>query len=1079
MGEHLAPRDRRFYVRDVSRRLRIKSRRWLWLACLAACSSQAPTTPHEGRSRAGVFETVDTPFPDVPEPLTACPPEAAIELAGTPASETIHTTEPATCVDAGSGDDLLAVLLGHDRSTVLAGPGHDTVKIDADVLFARVSLGNGDDHFEGYGGATAVWAGDGKDNVEGGPGPDIFDGGADNDTLIGGGGDDLLLGARGNDIIVGGPGSDIIEGGLGSDIIEGSDGADLLFGGPGLDHILGGFGADLLEGGDNADRLEGGPGDDRLLAHAGDDDLNAGKGADLLIPGAGVDVAFGGEGDDLFVVMDACQVQRGERLDGGPGHDTLLTPLSLEELDSVGVDVVGFEMVRQFPADGFGCEPEKCDCGNFEHGLRIRRAEMCDYSSPEYELTPQERADAEDACNAMLDELPTMLDTLPSVPTAADFEAMLPQDWHKALAPTRVAQFGSDGRSHEPPFPPTTPLPNIDTSIEPCDMPQLDLHIGVARGGINNCTGAEKEEINEALDHAQMMLFRMRQQIDAVAQAPSQAEAEALWEQGSADGWERFALSNWFGTYDGGRVAAVRSTVAELEKIFYADDDPLVGVRHNVQCYHRMKWWQYLLHARLEPSAILLRTVANSCFYPNEVAHASFAVPGVGRLHAATVYYPFESVELCERAFDDDQWDPPEVLGGIIMHELLHFHRNSTGWLKDRHGSDDDGICDGPCYLEPFAEALAQEAPNTAVVNIDNYRTWANATHTLYTDGYCDDTDPGVCFPSDCCGDGILQTDLSENCDEEDFGSLSCLSVAGLTEGGLTCSADCQEVTSEACDGSCGNDAIDPALGEDCDGSDFGGVTCTSLFGSEMGSLSCKPSCSLDTSACEGTFPASYFECGVALDSPCLQDPEACHADPVAGTCTGGPCMRTDPTARTAGQLDPNAVFHPRGNFRDEDGHLYRCDAGPSGPRSCVDEDGFGVCRECGTGDGQTTLGCPCVESEDCGLDLTCFGGQYPHGGFCWPADQGPPDFHCAEGGCGQEFWGPDGGAYCEHYPPSGPARCMPQRCDDVPARACAEQDLICDINGPDCADECQSTDDCDVGWPTGTICTNNTCLTL
>lgn len=76
---------------------------------------------------------------------------------------------------------------------------------------------------------------------------------------------------------------------------------------------------------------------------------------------------------------------------------------------------------------------------------------------------------------------------------------------------------------------------------------------------------------------------------------------------------------------------------------------------------------------------------------------------------------------------------------------------------------------------------------------------------------------------------------------------------------------------------------------------------------------------------------------------------------------------------------------------------------GPDGPRSCVDDEGFGVCLECGLGEGQTMLGCPCAESNQCGTDLQCFGGNFPLGGYCW-TDQGPPDFQCEQGRCGQSF---------------------------------------------------------------------------
>ena len=116
-------------------------------------------------------------------------------------------------------------------------------------------------------------------------------------------------------------------------------------------------------------------------------------------------------------------------------------------------------------------------------------------------------------------------------------------------------------------------------------------------------------------------------------------------------------------------------------------------------------------------------------------------------------------------------------------------------------------------------------------------------------------------------------------------------------------------------------------------------------------------------------------------------------------------------------------------------------------------------------------LRCPCLTSEDCELDQTCFGGQYPHGGYCWPADEGPPDFQCEEGGCGQSFFTNDGGSYCEHYALSGTARCMPEACDGITAQVCSEQGLICDASGTECMNECGWDDDCSDGWPVQMAC--------
>ncbi len=1041
------------------------------VACGGPKNASEPASEPASAPRKGAAAlTVNTPFPETPIIPIECPKGFNV-VSGTPAADVLASAGAKSCIKADLGSDTITVDATHHRSVVLASEGNDQLTV-LSASHVLASLGVGDDIFHGNGGAAAVWGGVGADQIFGGVGPDLLYGERDEDVISAGEGDDFVSGGGGDDILKGGGGADIIEADKGADFVDAGDGDDFVYGGNGPDQLIGASGADVIEGGEGDDVIEGNEGNDRIMGNGGDDIIRGGTGNDVIIPGAGVDDVDAGDGDDVVMILHACQAAREEVLDGGEGTDTLLTPLTVGELQSANVDIAGFEVIRTFPAEAFECNLETCDCGPAEHVPAIRRTDICDYSASVYELTEKQQTAAEDACNAMLDQLPGKVQALPSSFDEEDIEALLLPKWKDALAPTLIAQFGG-ATPHEPSHVPTNPIPNVSTSHEPCDMPQTPLEVRVAKGGVNNCNGGEKDRLNEALDHSRFMIFRMHQQIEAVLDAPTTAVATELWNRGLGDGWGRFALSNWFGSFDYNRAVAVRTTVAELEDIFY-DSFP----RHNVQCFHRLKPWQYFVFGLTTPSLVLEKTIANPCFLKRAYAHATYAAPFAGVALATIVHYPYESIEVCEAAFDDPTYVVPERLGGIVMHELLHFHHNSAGALRDRHPGDGNICTDGACYEEEVAEELADHMPNAAVVNIDNYRTWANATHTLYTDGYCDDTDPGICFTSDCCGDGVLQGDLSEICDGSDFGILDCLSEAGYSEGDLGCSADCQAIDTNDCHGVCGNNMLDPADSEQCDGDDMGEETCMSLFGSPMGSLHCDDSCSYEYGACAGVFPSGYFGCGVEPDSPCLQAAEECHLEAGAGTCTDGPCRRTDPGGRALGMTNPHSDFHPRGNFRDVDGHLYLCDDTADGTeRTCVDEDGFGVCKECGLGDGQTMLGCPCNGATDCGLDMSCFGANFPQGGFCWPEPEGPPAFQCDEGACGQEFWGPDGGAYCEHYPMTGEARCMPQRCEDIPAIDCAEQDLICDAAGMACANECQSNADCTVGWPAGTLCLNDECV--
>jgi len=97
-----------------------------------------------------------------------------------------------------SGNDVLWIGPGMIASTVLGGPGHDTL----------------------YGAS-------GNDTLEGGDGNDLFYAGAGNDTLYGGNGNDTLDGGSGNDLILGQAGDDFL---LANDTL-----ADTLNGGAGTD----------------------------------------------------------------------------------------------------------------------------------------------------------------------------------------------------------------------------------------------------------------------------------------------------------------------------------------------------------------------------------------------------------------------------------------------------------------------------------------------------------------------------------------------------------------------------------------------------------------------------------------------------------------------------------------------------------------------------------------------------------------------------------------------------------------------------------------------------------------------------
>lgn len=104
------------------------------------------------------------------------------------------------------------------------------------------------------------------------------------------------------------------------------------------------------------------------------------------------------------------------------------------------------------------------------------------------------------------------------------------------------------------------------------------------------------------------------------------------------------------------------------------------------------------------------------------------------------------------------------------------------------------------------------------------------------------------CCPS--CQNGVLEPVLGEWCDGTELGGVTCADV-GFAGGQLACSAWCAFDTS-GCTGSgpvCGNNTAE--YGEACDGSDRRGQDCMAV-GWTAGTLACTSTCGLDTSGCTG-----------------------------------------------------------------------------------------------------------------------------------------------------------------------------------------------------------------------------------
>lgn len=170
------------------------------------------------------------------------------------------------------------------------------------------------------------------------------------------GGRDHVRTGAGSDYIAGGEGDDHLDAGSGNDVVLGEAGNDWIRGGrtrsrqmPGSLHAYGGPGNDSLFGDSGDDVLHGEQGDDLLMGHGGND---------VIYPGSGKNLVIAGPGDDRIVFYDACELESGTLLVGGEGQDTLVSPVSVEELQARGVSFVGIELVivdasQAFLADCF------------------------------------------------------------------------------------------------------------------------------------------------------------------------------------------------------------------------------------------------------------------------------------------------------------------------------------------------------------------------------------------------------------------------------------------------------------------------------------------------------------------------------------------------------------------------------------------------------------------------------------------------------------------------------------------------------------------------------------------------------
>ncbi|MBU1241834.1 hypothetical protein KKD52_08940 [Myxococcota bacterium] len=167
------------------------------------------------------------------------------------------------------------------------------------------------------------------------------------------------------------------------------------------------------------------------------------------------------------------------------------------------------------------------------------------------------------------------------------------------------------------------------------------------------------------------------------------------------------------------------------------------------------------------------------------------------------------------------------------------------------------------------------------------------------------------------CGDNTLQAAFGEVCDGTATGVSSCLSL-GYYGGTIACDASCEyDLASCAAAGRCGDGILQSAASEICDTTNFGAATCTSLSGLAYGTLACDGTCrNVGTAGCYGK---RYLAAGGSFASFCAIDVSSkawCWGHGALGTLGNGTSAASTIPSLTSGNY--NFIQIPSGG----DGHF-------------------------------------------------------------------------------------------------------------------------------------------------------------
>ncbi len=126
-------------------------------------------------------------------------------------------------------------------------------------------------------------------------------------------------------------------------------------------------------------------------------------------------------------------------------------------------------------------------------------------------------------------------------------------------------------------------------------------------------------------------------------------------------------------------------------------------------------------------------------------------------------------------------------------------------------------------------------------------------------------TDPVSCLPTcrfdtalcqSSCGNGLLEPD--EQCEAGDVGQATCQDVGFAEIGALSCHASSCTFDLSGCTATCNNQLREP--GEECDGQDLGQTTCEDLGFTEGGDVGCRGDCTFELNNCYGGCGNNWLE---------------------------------------------------------------------------------------------------------------------------------------------------------------------------------------------------------------------------